>query len=198
MKKYYSIIAINKDNKIIDFINNINNQTINSEEIEIIIETTKLPTSIKQSINNKNVIIREHKNYDISKMYNDGLKIASGKYINFTNTTVLYQKDTTLNKIKELNKYNIITTSIIFNNTITNNVSKYIFSNEVNELIDLKKDKENINLSLESYFVNHKLLKNISFDTKFGIESPIKLIIDIFNKNSKRYNPNLEKCSPVL
>lgn len=192
MKKYYySILAINKDdNNLLNFIDNISQQEINLEEIEIIIETTKLPKELKKELANSklNIKIREQKKYDIATMYNDAIKESSGKYINLTTTNTTFESTKTLSKIKQLNEHKIITTSIYFENPINNKNTKYIFSKPEECIIDLKKTKELINLSIESYFIDKSIIKNIKFDSKFGIETTIKFIIDLYDKNKIRYN----------
>ena len=188
---YYSILVINKnESNLLNYLDNISQQETNLEEIEIIIETTKLPKILKQKIENThlNITIREQKKYDIATMYNDALKLASGRYINFTTTNTTFQSSKTLNKIKKINENKIITTSIYFENPINNQNTKYIFSNKEDELINLRETKERINLSLESYFIDKSIIKNTKFDSKFGIETTIKFIIDLYNKNKQIYN----------
>ena len=177
-KYYYSLIVINKDDEsLTNYLENIKQQEIDLNKIEIIIETTKLAKETKEKIKkeNLNIIIREQKSINESLMYNDALKISKGKIINFTNSLVTFEQPNTLQEIYNLSEKNkVITTSIYFLNPISKTKSKYVFSNLINEEINLHKQSNNINLSLESFFINNSIVKKISFDKKYNLESKTK------------------------
>ena len=191
-KYYYSLIVINKDDEsLTNYLENIKQQEIDLNKIEIIIETTKLAKETKEKIKkeNLNIIIREQKSINESLMYNDALKISKGKIINFTNSLVTFEQPNTLQEIYNLSEKNkVITTSIYFLNPISKTKSKYVFSNLINEEINLHKQSNNINLSLESFFINNSIVKKISFDKKYNLESKTKYIVDLYETNNKIYN----------
>lgn len=191
-KYYYSLIVINKnDESLIKYLDNIIQQEIDLEKIEIIIETTKLAKELKNKIETYkiNTVIREQKNINESIMYNDALEIAKGKIINFTNSLTTIEETNTLQEIYNLSdKHKVITSTIYFLNPLSKTKSKYVFSNLLSEEINLKANPTRINLSLESFFINATLAKKIKFDKKYGIETKIKYIIDLYEINNKIYN----------
>ena len=191
-KYYYSLIVINKDDEsLTNYLENIKQQEIDLNKIEIIIETTKLAKETKEKIKkeNLNIIIREQKSINESLMYNDALKISKDKIINFTNSLVTFEQPNTLQEIYNLSEKNkVITTSIYFLNPISKTKSKYVFSNLINEEINLHKQSNNINLSLESFIINNSIVKKISFDKKYNLESKTKYVVDLYETNNKIYN----------
>ena len=190
-KKDFSIILINNNTEeLINFIDNINEQTIDKDKIEVIIETQKLEKEIydKLSEYNFNIVISEHKKYDLVSFYNDGLEKTNGKIIQFTNTSVRFKTSDTLEKILEHSNNKIIVTRLNEIDSLTKKEMMYLLSNKLDEEILLKETPELFNLSLESYFINSKLIKTIKFDKKFDIDAQEKFIMDILTLENKYMN----------
>lgn len=190
-KKDFSIIVINNNTEdLINYLNNINEQDISKDKVEIIVETAKLSKDIIEQINSidLNIIIDEQKKLDTVSLYNNGLKKSTGKIINFTNTSFRFKSKSTLTNILEKSNNKIIITNLNVIDPLTNKEKKYLLSNTEDTLVNLKETPELFNLSLESYYINSKLLSDISFDKRFGIDASEKIIVDLLSKTNKFYN----------
>lgn len=191
MKNYdYSIVILNNNSdNLLNCIRSIANQNYDLSKVEVIIETIKLSKDIINEINklNLDIVLRNHKEINVSVCYNDALKICSGEYIHFINSNIIFNDEKSLLEEKNANK-NIICCNINYFEKDTEQNSKYLLSSKKNVSIYLEKNGGQINICLESYVFNRDVLKNISFDDMFYDECKIKFLIDVLIKNKEYYN----------
>jgi len=193
MNKYdFSIIIFNSNqNNLIRCLKSIERQKYDKDKIEVIIETEKITKEEKKQLENidLNIILREQKELNIYECYNDAKSICKGSYLNFINTCILYTKKNTLKNIKEITKsYSLICTNIDYLQEETNIRKKYTLSSILNEEIQIENTCGQINLCLESYFINKKLCDKLEFDNKYGDEFKIRYIIELYRIQPTYFN----------
>lgn len=193
MYKYDCSIVILNDNQeyLINCLKSIKQQTYGINKIEIIIETSKLDENILNQIQNfkMNCIIRENEKINISNCYNDGIKVSNGKYIQFINSSVLFNDKNTLNLFKQKSDIdNIFCCNMNYFDKDTEKAKKYILSTKTNKIINLEKNPGQINLCLEAFVFSKKIIENIEFDNNFNYESKIKFLLEVLINNPNYYN----------
>ena len=88
-KDFSIIVYDNNLDNLKECLKCINSQNYDLSKVEIIIETTS--DNLEELKDNSNYIIRANNKPDIATCYNDALKIATGKYLTFINSSILYK-----------------------------------------------------------------------------------------------------------
>ena len=181
MKPKLSIlITINNKEKVEEDIKRIiiQNKKANIEIILIDKDTTvtDLDKLLSKYSNIKYIKSDDDNN---SNIYNKAIQASEGEYVAFIEQGEYYSK----NAIKKVYKYikkekaKIIAMKSVY---AENNIQKKYKICPNTNIIDLKFMPQKINLVLESYFFNKKLVENISFDNKISIEdAKMKLLLTI-------------------
>lgn len=150
-------------------------------------------SDINKNYNNIKYIRLEGKNK--SEAYNKGILEATGEYLSFLEQGNYYSKNAlkTTHKYIKIEKAKIIAMKSIY--LTEDGIHKtYKICPTKDKSIDLKFNPCKINLSLNSYFINSKLLENIKFDEKLQLEdASIKFILQVLNEYPLYYLANNDK-----
>ena len=214
LKDKISVIipTYNREQSIIDSINSVLRQTYQNLEIIIIDDGSSDNTeSLISNLNDdriKYVKLNENKGANFAR--NEGIKIASGKYITFQDSDDLYHPDKIERQYKNLMKkksdFDFCMTCLHFNNSF-----EAIFPREYQhkKIVRKKILEELCNgnfISTQSIFVKKEVIKDNLFDInfprlqdydlvlrilpKYQVSYSKQVLVDLFRKNDSIGNDN--------
>lgn len=200
MDKTLSILMIIENNTTLkEDIEKLSNTKMFHKEEILLLDISKenilqdILSDINKNYNNIKYIRLEGKNK--SEAYNKGILEATGEYLSFLEQGNYYSKNAlkTTHKYIKIEKAKIIAMKSIY--LTEDGIHKtYKICPTKDKAIDLKFNPCKINLSLNSYFINSKLLENIKFDEKLQLEdASIKFILQVLNEYPLYYLANNDK-----
>lgn len=141
------------------------------ENVELIlIGTEKCDIDLKRlNILYKDIKYTKSNSTSDSDAYNEGIKIAEGEYIAFLSQGEYYSKNAIKKVYRYIKKENAKIIAMKAEYVEENIRKRYRISPNTN-IIDLKFMPQKINLVLESYFFNKKLVEKIKFDNNLNSE----------------------------
>lgn len=188
----FSIIILNKNNEnLLNCINSIKSQNYDMSKVELIIETKKLPNKLENIISKLEIAkkINISDDLDIASRYNNSKKFCEGKIIHFTTSDIIMKDKNVLKTIQKMSlEYNIIVCNMEYYDNEKKTPIKYVLSSTKENNYNVGNQSGEINTCLESFFINSKIIKQLYFDKKFGIECREKFIIDLFSLEQNYYN----------
>lgn len=135
----------------------------------------------------KNIKYIKQKNSGVSAARNNGLKHASGKYINFLDSDDKWEKNVfkkALNLFEKNNDINVVGVRIK-NFEASNNYSPLDYKFDKDKVIDLNQEYDHIQLSSASAFFKKTAIENKKFDEKLKFAEDAKFILELLLESSK-------------
>lgn len=170
------------------------NQTLNfTENIQLILINDGSPdNSYKicekyKKIYPNNILYIYKSNGGVSSARNEGLKVATGKYINFLDSDDYFSKDAFEKVLTFFDNYSdktdVVALNLInFENAEGSWINGYFF--EKTQLIDMQKQSNFIQCQVGASFIKSNLAKKYLFDTKIKIHEDSHYLYKIFSHNS--------------
>jgi glycosyltransferase involved in cell wall biosynthesis len=196
LKDKISVIipTYNREESIIDSINSVLRQTYDNLEIIIIDDgsTDKTESLIANLNDNRIKYIKLNGNKGASFARNEGIKIASGKYITFQDSDDLYHLDKIerqyKNLIKKKSDFDFCMVCLHFNKSF-----EVIFPREYQhkKIVRKKILEELCNgnfISTQSIFIKKEVIKNYLFDINFQRLQDYDLVLRILPKHKVSYS----------
>ena len=196
LKDKISVIipTYNREETIIDSINSVLKQTYHNLEIIIIDDgSTDNTESLISNLNDDRIkYIKLNENKGASFARNEGIKIASGKYITFQDSDDLYHLDKIerqyKNLIKKKSDFDFCMVCLHFNNSF-----EVIFPREYQhkKIVRKKMLEELCNgnfISTQSIFVKKAVIKDNLFDVNFPRLQDYDLVLRILPKYKISYS----------
>lgn len=172
-------------------IKSIIKQTIGFENIELILVNDGSPYG-EETICKKydamydNVIYINQDNAGVSQARNNGLKQATGKYINFIDSDDKLEKDAYEKAIKMLDEnpdINVVGLRLKFFEAAKGyHVTDYRFD-KGDRIVDIQEDYSALQLSAASSIIRKSALKGIEFDSTLKYSEDAKFITEVLFKN---------------
>lgn len=198
MDKTLSILMIIEDNTTLkENIKKLSNTKMFHKAEILLLDISKenilqeLLSDINRNYNNIKYIRLEGKNK--SEAYNKGIVEAIGGYLSFLEQGNYYSKNAlkTTRKYIKSEKAKIVAMKSVY---VSEKGSKIYKICPNLKIVDLKFAPYKINLSLNSYFINSKLLENIKFDEKLEFEDArMKFLLEILHEYPLYYLARKEK-----
>lgn len=195
MKKFKISVIIpiyNVEEYLEETILSVVNQTIGFENIQMILVNDGSPDNSEsiclkyKEMYPENVIYIKQENSGVSAARNNGLKYATGEFINFLDSDDKYSLNA-YQKGYEMFECNSQLNLCCFRMKIFDAESRfhsldYRFD-KGDRIIDLTKEPYNPVYHVTSIIFRRKVLKNILFDTQLKISEDFKFICDVVNKS---------------
>lgn len=191
----------NVEDYIEETIDSIINQTVGFEHIQLIlIDDGSTDNSEKICLKYKtlypnNVIYIKQGNSGVSNARNNGLKLATGKYINFLDSDDKWSKNAFEKGLKQFKRYPDIGAVIypltFFEASTKQHPLNFMFKK--NGRVNILKDYQYIKLSSCSTIFRADVIKNRTFSDKLKISEDCRLITEIFLEH-----PNIGVVSDAM
>ena len=214
MKNKVSIIipVYNTEKYIKQCIDSIINQTYKNIEIIIVNDgSTDKTEKILREYNNSNIIYIEQSNKGVSSARNNGLKLATGKYVVFIDSDDFCEINMIEDMVKDIENNNVELAICGFNE-IYKNVTKKSLYGLLNDIYNREKIEEEIlkNNSIRGFLWNKIFLKeiidkyNISFDEDISMCEDLLFCVKylqetkhVYVNNKNLYNYRQRKTSAI-
>ena len=140
-----------------------------------------------ESLFKNNIKYIKQKNKGVSNARNNGLKHASGKYINFLDSDDKWDKNvfkkvlTLYEKNDDLNIVGVRIKSF----EASSNYSPLDYKFDKDKVIDINEEWDHIQLSSSSAFFRKEALKNLHFDERIKYSEDAKFILELLLDSSK-------------
>ncbi len=193
MHKYLFSVVIpiyNCESYLKEAIESVINQTIGFENIELILVNDGSPDNSEKiclEYKNKydNVIYIKQKNSGVSEARNNGLKHATGKYVNFLDSDDKWEKDVfeKAEKIFSNNKdVNIIGVRQKYFEALNHYLKSldYKFKDNEDGVYDIIENYNYIQLSVTSAFIRTEVAKLSQFDKRIKYSEDAKYLCELF------------------
>ena len=196
MSKYKVSVVIpiyNVEKYIEDTIKSIINQTIGFENIELILindgspyNEEKICLKYKNKYDNIKYIKKE--NGGVSSARNEGIKIATGEYINFIDSDDKFEKDAFRKGCEMLDNHPEIDVvgfrQKFFEAAHGYHVTDFRFD-AGDRIIDITKEHELLQLSAAASLIRREAIKDITFDEKLKYSEDAKFMTEVLFKRKK-------------
>lgn len=196
MSKYKISVIIpiyNVEKYIEETIKSIINQTIGFENIELILINDGSP------YNEEEICLKYKKKYDnikyikkenggVSSARNEGIKIATGEYINFIDSDDKFEKDAFRKGCEMLDNHPEIDVvgfrQKFFEAAHGYHVTDFRFD-AGDRIIDITKEHELLQLSAAASLIRREAIKDITFDEKLKYSEDAKFMTEVLFKRKK-------------
>ena len=196
MSKYKVSVVIpiyNVEKYIEDTIKSIINQTIGFENIELILINDGSPYNeeeiclkYKNKYNNIKYIKKE--NGGVSSARNEGIKVATGEYINFIDSDDKFEKDAFRKGCEMLDSHPEIDVvgfrQKFFEAAHGYHITDFRFD-EGDRIIDITKEHKLLQLSAAASLIRREAIKDIIFDEKLKYSEDAKFMTEVLFKRKK-------------
>lgn len=191
--KDFTILIYNDNQEYLSAcLDNIARQIYDLSSVEVIIGTLPLDAEQKQHIAKlgMNCEIKEYDRLSRADFYRYGSEHSSGRILNFTDSFIMMQDPKTLQSvIKKAGVTGVVVCGMqVFYDGAAEPYVKYILSAKREECFNVEQNPVWININLQSYFIDRDLLREISFDPSFGIETGVKFLVDLYGVSPAYYN----------
>lgn len=194
--KFSVIMAVyNAEDYLRETIDCLLNQTIGFENIQLILINDGSTDSSEKicfeylSRYPNNIIYKKKKNGGPSSARNMGLKLRTGRYINFLDSDDLLPLNTfeTIYNFFESNleEIDVVAIPLVFFGSQKGIHPKYKYFGEKDRIVDLEIEPHNFVLSTSASFYKTEVLKNIKYDETLCCEEDTKLNFTLYKKNLK-------------
>lgn len=189
------VLVCNVEEYLEETIESVIHQTIGFENIELILvndgssdNSEEICLKYKEKYPDSVVYIKQ-KNSDVSVARNNGIKAATGKYIQILDCNYIISKNA-YKRVTDLLEKNPEIGFAFLRLKASNNIKadyfdiNCVFKNGTRK-IDLEKEPEILNYCLSSLITKNKLIKSQKFDLNLPIYSDIKYIVGLELQNNK-------------
>ena len=191
----YSIVIYSADlENFKKTIESIIKQSYNLENVEIIVENIYQDKEIKKYVDDLtdiNIIYNEQNIKDLATCYNHALNIATGEYITFINSDIVYDNiDTLLVVANYLEKYNVVAINGGYFDLDKNARERYKMQPKKNSKINLYTTPYKLQMLFETYFFKTEKIKKYSFKSNLYDECKVKFLFNVLNETFVYYYLN--------
>lgn len=196
MSKYKISVVIpiyNVEKYIEDTIKSIINQTIGFENIELILINDGSPYNeeeicLKYKNKYDNIKYIKKENGGVSSARNEGIKLATGEYINFIDSDDKFEKDAFRKGCEMLDNHPEIDVvgfrQKFFEAAHGYHITDFRFD-AGDRIIDITKEHELLQLSAAASLIRREAIKDITFDEKLKYSEDAKFMTEVLFKRKK-------------